>query len=326
MNIGVISSDVIPTPPVEYGGIEREAFWLCEALAELGHRVTLFGKDGSRCPPGGEVCTIEGSEPEFVPLFRDRMFSLDGVVDMSHNKCIPREFPDFHPIICTYQVMTVSYPRNAVCISQGQRRHLRGALPAGEDTPVIYYGVDAGAYQLYEGPREDYLLYMGSVLAEKQVHVAIDVAESAGLPIKICGPAWQPEYYDNAIAPRLGEGVEYLGSVGGIEKLDLIQKARALLHPVGALGWVEAGAIIVLETLHCGTPVICSDNGCLPEYIVQGVNGYICHTVREYVEAVRLCEDLDPQKCRRSVRHFRKERMAREYEQLLRDMLAGKRW
>ena len=321
MNIGVISSDVIPTPPLYYGGIEREAWWLSTALAEAGHKVTLFAKEGSLCPPGGEVLTIDGGEPDFIPLFQNKMFGLDGAVDMSHNKVVPRAFPEF-PMCNLYQVMTISWPRNIVCISKGQRRHLKLTW----NVPVIYYGIDADAYPVYEGPRSDYLLYMGSIIAEKQVHIAIDVAEALGIPLKLCGPGWQPNYMDHAIRPRLNDDIQYLGDVGGLEKLDLIQRARALIHCPGGTGWVEAGAIIVLEALHCGTPVVCSDNGCLPEYIQQGKNGFICHTIEEYCEAVKKCDDLKPRDCRYSVRHYRKERMAREYVALLRETLAGKRW
>ena len=329
MNIGVISGSIIPTPPVVgYGGIEREAWWLSTALADLGHKVTLFAKEGSRCPPGGELLSIEGSEPEFLPLFRDKIAELDAAIDMTHDKVVPRSFPDF-PIANVYQVMTVSWPRNIVCISKGQRHHLRSVLPAGEKTPVIYYGLDVDEYQLYEGPREDYLLYMGSVIAEKSVTVAIDVAEAMGIPLKICGPCWQSAYMNNAIRPRLNDQIQYIGDVGGDKKLDLIQKARALIHSVGVgTAWIEAGAIIVFEALHCGTPVVCSPNGCLPEYIVQGENGFICNTIGEYIQAVKACDDLDPAACRHSVRRLRKERMAREYESLLREMLGptGRRW
>lgn len=324
MNIGVLSGSIISTPPSKYGGIEREAWWLSTALADLGHKVTLFAKKGSQCPPGGELVAVEGSELEYPPLFKAKMADLDAAIDMTHDKVVPRAFPDF-PIVCTYQVMTISWPRNVVCISRAQRRHLKLTW----NVPVIYYGLDADAYPLYGGPRSDYLLYMGSVIAEKSVTVAIDVAESMGVPLKMCGPRWQPSYFDNAITPRLNDQIQYIGDVGGEQKLDLIQKARVLLHPVGVgTAWIEAGAIIVFEALHCGTPVVCSDNGCLPEYIKQGVNGFICHTIGEYVEAVKQCDDLDPQVCRHSVRHLRKERMAREYTDLLREMLgpAGRRW
>jgi len=324
MNIGLISSDALPTPPLKYGGLERGAWWLATALADNGHKVTLFAKEGSRCPPGGELLTIEGNEYAFVPLFRDKCVGLDAAIDYGHNKVVAREFPDF-PIISTYHVMTVSWPRNIVCISKRQRRHLK----LGDKVPVIYHGLDADEYPLYEGQREDYLLYMGAVLAEKSVTVAIDVAESMGITLKICGPAWQTEYFDRAIRPRLSDQIQYTGDVGGLEKIDLLQKARALIHPVGgALGWLEAGAIIVLEALHCGTPVVCAENGVLPEYIVQGKNGYVCYTIEEYIAAIEACDDLDSKACRHSARHFRKDRMAREYVALLREILGptGKQW
>ena len=135
-----------------------------------------------------------------------------------------------------------------------------------------------------------------------------------------------PEYFDNAIRPRLGGDIEYIGDVGGAEKLELIQKARVLMHPPGGMGWVEAGAIIVMEALHCGTPCVVSDNGCLPEYIENGVNGFICYTHEDFMNAIKSCDTVNPGRCRRSASFFRRGRMAREYAQLLRDMIAGARW
>jgi len=46
MKIGVISTAAIPTPPERYGGIERIAWWLCCALSQMQHNVTLFAKEG----------------------------------------------------------------------------------------------------------------------------------------------------------------------------------------------------------------------------------------------------------------------------------------
>jgi len=247
------------------------------------------------------------------------------VVDMSHNKTVARAFPDF-PILARYPCMSMSWPRNIVCISDAQKSYLK----LSERVPVIYTGLDVGEYPLYEGKREDYLLYMGAVLPGKQVPIAIQVAQRLGIPLKICGPAGRLQYFNGGIRPHLSRSIQYLGEVGGLEKLDLLQRARAVIYPVGGpgSGWVEAGGIVILETLHVGTPIVCSDSGSLPHYIQQGKNGFVCHTVEEYCEAVKKCDDLEPRDCRYSVRHYRKERMAREYMALLREMLGpqGRRW
>ena len=325
MNIGIISSDALPVPPARYGGTERVVWWLSVALADLDHKVTLFAKEGSRRPPGGRLYTIDGTEAGFIPLFKDAMVSLDVAVDMSHNKTVASRFPDF-PILSRYPCMNISWPRNTVCISDAQRIHLK----LSDDIPVIYTGLDADEYPLYEGKREDYLLYLGAVLPGKQVPVAIQIAEAAGVPLKICGPVGSPEYFNEAIRPHLTNDIQYIGEVGGLEKLDLLQRARAVVHPVGGpgSGLVEPGGIVVLEALHVGTPVVCSNSGCLPHYIQQGKNGFICDTIWAYKKAVAKCGYIEPRVCRRTVEYYRKERMAREYVDLLRSLLGpeGRRW
>jgi len=44
-----------PIPPKKYGGIEWIVYNLCERLAKLGHKVTLFASGDSKPPKGGKI-------------------------------------------------------------------------------------------------------------------------------------------------------------------------------------------------------------------------------------------------------------------------------
>lgn len=107
------------------------------------------------------------------------------------------------------------------------------------------------------------------------MHEAAAFATAAGLPLRVAGPAWEKGYFD-ALVTDFPHTVEYVGEVGGRERARLIACAQALLvlsHPVpGPFGdvWSEPGSTVVAEAAVSGTPVIASDNGCLPE-IVPGV-------------------------------------------------------
>jgi len=113
MKIGVISTAAIPTPPERYGGIERIAWWLCCALSQMQHNVTLFAKEGSKAPPGGKLEAVTLSERQFAHAFAAGEWHkrLDALIDMSHDKVIPRLWPNF-PSINVYQVMSLSWPHN----------------------------------------------------------------------------------------------------------------------------------------------------------------------------------------------------------------------
>jgi glycosyltransferase involved in cell wall biosynthesis len=160
-----------------------------------------------------------------------------------------------------------------------------------------------------------------------------------GIPIKIAGPSWTPDYFNDVVKPLTKiSGVEYVGDVGGEEKQDLLGKARALIHPVGGNNWVEAGAIVIQEALARGTPVIASRNGCIPEYIVHGENGVMGDTPEEMVNAVLDIGGIDTisnwaswGKCRSSIAPLNWFKMSIDYHNLATDVIgtgeiAGQRW
>ncbi len=316
MKILCVSTSAILTPPVNYGGMEREVGWLVKGLNELKNDVSVLCMTGSTVP--GAVWG--DSEPEFVDIISSTIDDYDLIIDFSHDKLVTRTFSD-KPQINTYQVMTMAWDHNPVFISKGQRRHMNRHA-----APVIYYGLDWDEYPIYDGPRGEYLLYIGSLIAEKQVHWVAEVGRMLGLEVIIAGPKWQPEYWPKMDEIAEWDGITVRDEVGGQEKLDLIQKAKCLVHPVGGMNWVEAGAIIVLEALLCGTPVIATPNGCLPEYITSGINGFLANSPDEMKFAVPKVKHLYPDHCRLSVSRHTYQRMANEYHSLALEVVKGKVW
>src|SRR5262249_45697667 len=146
---------------------------------------------------------------------------------------------------------------------------------AGSATaPVIRLPVNPQRY-LFTDKKQDYLLFLGRVSRHKGVKEAATFAAAAGLPLRVAGPSWEPDYLAEVTA-RHPDTVEYVGDVGGHRRLELIAGARAALvmsQPVpGPFGdlWSEPGATVVSEAAVSGTPIISTANGCLPE-IVPGV-------------------------------------------------------
>ena len=64
-----------------------------------------------------------------------------------------------------------------------------------------------------------------------------------------------------------GERIRWVGTVGGAAKDELVGRARAVLMPIS---WEEPGATAAIEALACGTPVIATRRGALPEIIEHG--------------------------------------------------------
>jgi glycosyltransferase involved in cell wall biosynthesis len=316
MKLLLVSTAAIACPPPAYGGMERAVAWLTKGLRELGHEVTVACKTGS---------TIEGriegdSEQELAALAGKIINDIDVIIDFSHDKVVAQTYAGV-PQLSTYQVMTVGWKRNPVFISKAQRQFCKM-----ENAPVVYYGLDFDEYPYYNGERDNYLLYVGSLIEEKRVHWVAELGQAVGAPVKVAGPRWQPEYWPTLERIARLPGVEVLDEVGGPEKIELMQKARALVHPVGGRNWVEAGAIVVLEALALGTPVIASTNGCLGEYISDGSNGWSCVSVDEMVAAYHRLGEIKPRICRLSVQKFDYKTMAASYEDLAERVVSGASW
>ena len=63
--------------------------------------------------------------------------------------------------------------------------------------------------------------------------------------------------------------------------------------------WDEPFGLILIEAMACGTPVIGTSKGSLPEIIRDGEIGYICNSVEEFVKAVKKCQELSPTNIRK---------------------------
>ena len=71
----------------------------------------------------------------------------------------------------------------------------------------------------------------------------------------------------------------------------------------------------MIESMACGTPVIATRHGAVPEVIEHGVSGIIVEHYREMAAALEQADALDPNECRRYVEErFAPERMVRDYE------------
>jgi glycosyltransferase involved in cell wall biosynthesis len=119
-------------------------------------------------------------------------------------------------------------------------------------------------------------------------------------------------YWDREIAPHLGrDGIEYVGTVNDAQKNELLGSAAAMLVPIE---WEEPFGIVFAEALACGTPVISSPRGALPEIVEHGRHGFLINSMEEGVAAVgRLGEISRAECCKRVEEKFILEIVVRKY-------------
>ncbi len=189
---------------------------------------------------------------------------------------------------------------------------------------VIHHGIDVESFPLGRGDR-GYALFLGRMNPDKGAHVAARIARRAGVALKIAAKMREPaerHYFEAEVEPLLGGDVEMLGEVGGEHKLELLAGASCLLNPIA---WPEPFGMVMIEALACGTPVVATPRGSVPEIVDDGVTGFVRSDEGELAEAVERCADLDRARCRKEASlRFSTERMVRDHLRAYEEVAASR--
>jgi glycosyltransferase involved in cell wall biosynthesis len=332
LKIAVVAPPWFAVPPTGYGGIELVVSLLADGLAEAGHDVTLFASGDSLTK--GKLAAVFPTAPSeligrSLPDLRHTLAcyeradefdvindhtgmlgaALGGLVDtpVLHTVHGPLDIREAQEV---YGRIAKVAPRvGLISISENQRK----PMPDLPWAATIPNAIDLSIYPCKPHPGE-YLLFLGRMSPDKGAHRAIAVAMGLGVPLKIAGKrreVKERQYFAEFVEPHIGHGVEYLGEVTHGEKVELLQDARATLFPIE---WEEPFGLVMIESMACGTPVIATRHGAVPEVIEDGRSGIIVETYRKMGDALEAADALDPIECRRYVEErFAPERMVEDY-------------
>ena len=89
---------------------------------------------------------------------------------------------------------------------------------------------------------------------------------------------------------RAPPNLMFKGPIFGNERVDVVRRARCMLMPTV---FIEPFGFSGIEAQLCGVPLIATSYGAFQETILDGVTGYRCHTLADWVEAIRLSRSLD---------------------------------
>lgn len=133
-------------------------------------------------------------------------------------------------------------------------------VPRGSLRVVPHYMPAESIAEHSQADSGEYAVFVGRLSAEKGVHVAIEAAASAGVPLRIAGDGPEAE----RLRARAPSGVELLGRVDEGELREVL--AGAAMAVVPSLG-EETFGFFALEAMAAGLPVIASHAGALPEIV-----------------------------------------------------------
>jgi glycosyltransferase involved in cell wall biosynthesis len=184
---------------------------------------------------------------------------------------------------------------------------------------VVHNGIETDAFTFNPDGGEG-LLFLGRIEREKGPDIAIKVARELGRSLILAGPIVQQDYFDGMIAPLLNKTVRYIGVVDHNEKNKLLGDAGCVLMPSR---WDEPFGMVAVEAMACGTPVVVSGQGALPELVDPGVSGFVA-TDNEMTAKVVHALKLDRAEVRRAAAaQFDISVVAQKYSELYKNMLAS---
>lgn len=345
----MVSSHYTTPPPkgIIYAPMDI-AVELTEGLAKKGHKIDFYG------PQGTKVSGARTVDCGLYPLFgekgkrtligkgvrnveRDKVFNLwdqyliskmfaaaaKGKYDLLHIHPIDRALPIAFAqqnVKVAYTMHDPVYPWKAetfkmfqspnqgyISISNAQRK----PAPDLNYLSTVYNGIKLDEFK-YSDSHDDYLLFVGRITPEKGVAEAVEAARLAGERLIIIGPAPLNDYWNERIKPHLGKKITHINFVPRKSLFKYYRRAKAVLFPIQ---WEEPFGLVMTESMACGTPVIATRHGSVPEVIMDGKTGFIVDTVKQMASAIKKIDSISRAACRKHVEdNFTTEKMINGYE------------
>lgn len=349
MRIAIIAHLKFPISEPFAGGLEMHTHMLARTLRERGHDVTLFASTRSDPALGVEAICDETSlletgiaEANDVAFFREHHAYLGLMTelrsrsfDVIHNNSLhylPVSMAETlaTPVLTTLHTPPFCWLESGVRLNRGPMTYVAVSKATAamwshvaRTDHVIPNGIDLThfPYQPVTG-EPPYLVWYGRIVPEKGLEYAIDAARLAGLPLRIAGPVSNQNYFNEAIAPRLGADVEHIGHLSHRELARLVGGAIAALCTPR---WEEPYGLVVAEALACGTPVAAFRRGGVPA-LLSTECGILAEPddVASLASAALAASLLDRGACRaHAERYCDAQRMVDEYEGVYRQLASA---
>src|SRR6478609_3793749 len=283
----IIASLRYPIAEPFAGGLEAHTFSLARGLQSRGHSVVVAGAAGSdptvvgyefgRLPTGDpserpDITNhpiVQAAEHDaFASLMGQLRDGMLGAFDVIHNNAL-HPFPVEHadtlpcPLITTLHTPVLPWAERIlgagkysdddfVAVSRATARLWQPLI----NPKVVRNGIDMQTWR--PGPGGHGAVWSGRIAPEKAPHLAIELAQAAGIELTIAGPVIDGEYFADAVAPRLSDRIRYVGHLRQADLVDLVgRSAVALVTPI----WNEPFGLVAAEAMACGTPVVALARG-----------------------------------------------------------------
>lgn len=348
-----IAYPLLPVHDESAGGAEQVLWTLEREIARSGVHTTVAASAGSRVSgelfSTGDPCTRpddyerrrtehEDRVVEFVRRRAREGKAFDLIHD--HSGSFWKRAAEIRtPVLATLHLPRSFYPEGSFddvpanvsfnCVSDSQARSfadleaMAGVVPNG--IALDRFGDNDGADTSSIHNRKG-LLWLGRICEEKAPHLAMEIAQRAGLPITIAGQiypfSYHQKYFDREVALRLRSmpNARFIPAPPAELKRCLLRESQALL--ITSLA-EETSSLVAMEAAASGTPVVALRRGALPEVVREGVTGFLVDDADQAMSALRKISGINSETCvQHAQKNFSAVTMAERYSDLYDGMVS----
>jgi len=323
-------------PSNGYAPVENHCYHVALELKERGHKISVLALKGSQLGEGIELIEAEdNNEEKAFNSSKERLKEFDCMLDFSNLKYSylfkHDEAKDLKIIGCCYPYQASGYSSapplpfpNFVVTSEAMGKELSKRL--GVSYRVIPYAIPQ-----VEGSNptpSERMLYLGRVMKEKGVQLAVDLARRTRIGLDILGEDVNipdQKFIIELLRRCDGRLVRMYGRSNESLKHELLSKAKCVVLPYLSDS-VAMACLPAIEAISFGVPVIAFRKGAIEEFIMDGVNGILCDSLDEMPLALKEIDRIDSATILESAEGFKLEHAVDSYEKLIREIAEGKEW
>jgi alpha-maltose-1-phosphate synthase len=190
---------------------------------------------------------------------------------------------------------------------------------------VIYGGVDTTKFRPGGAHREKEVVYVGRLLPHKGLDLLLHAVDPT-TPLHLYGKPYDATYRRELETLAAGRDVTFHEDASDAEIVEAYRRARvAVLPSVHDSDYArdqrkaELLGLVLLEAMACGTPVVCSEVGGMPEVVDHGITGWVVpandvaalrERIRQLLEDDRLWATMSAAAAAHVERRFTWQRVA----------------
>lgn len=174
--------------------------------------------------------------------------------------------------------------------------------------------------QRHDPDGEPYALFIGRMISRKGILTAFAACERLNLKLILVGQGGRVEgdtFVTDEFRTTPTCPWEYQGFADVAKRRNLFTNALLTFVPTD---YIEPFAGVHIESMISGTPVLTTDFGVFPTTVKNGINGYRCHSLDDFVWAARQCQQWKHAVPRAEGKRYLLDQVRWDYQQWFDDL------